>query len=304
MSSNPRQLLGVLSVIMASSLGRAGEPLSVFVSIAPQAFFVERIGGDRVEVQVLVPPAQSPATYTVSASQMAALSEAQVYFRVGVPFENTLLPKLRSNLPELRVANSAKNVKLRAMTEPHTCYAHKKVKNTCSHSNKGEHGAGTMDPHIWLDPLRVITQVATVRDVLAELDPPGAAVYDKNFTIFSKELSNLQAELQQALEPCRGKTFMVFHPAFGYFADAFGLKQEPIEIEGKTPSARQLAAIIDAARAEGVKVIFVQPQFDRRTARSIAQSINGAIVPIDPMARDYIKNLRRITARVKKGLDR
>jgi zinc transport system substrate-binding protein len=160
------------------------------------------------------------------------------------------------------------------------------------------HHEGGTDPHVWLSPRLVKAQARTIADALIELDPAGKATYEKNLADFLKDLDALDAHLVEALAPVKGKTFMVFHPAWGYFADAYGLEQEPIEIEGKDPSGRQIARVIEMAKAKGVRVIFVQPQFSKKSAKRIAAAIDGAVVPIDPLARDYVGNLERVAAAV------
>lgn len=294
----------VLRLAMVSVLVAAGwRPLdclagpatvSAFVSILPQAGFLDRLGGGRVRVEVLVPPGQSPATYTATAAQMARLSEAQVYFRIGVPFENVLLPKLARSVKGVRIVDTRRGITLRRM-------AHHHHHDEDGHDHGEEEEAGA-DPHIWLSPELAAQQATTMVEALVEIDPGGASVYRANLRTFTRELEALHGRLLEAFRPLKGRTLMVFHPAWGYFADAYGLRQEAIEIEGKTPSARQLGRIIDHAKHEGAKVIFVQQQFDQRCARAVASSIGGAVVALDPLARDYLPNLERIAAEVRKAL--
>jgi zinc transport system substrate-binding protein len=269
----------------------AGEKVSVFTSIVPQEYFVERIGGDRVEVQALVKPGSSPATYEPTPIQMAALSEAKLFLRIGVPFENAFLPKIEETLEDLRIVDTRKGITLRKMKARH------------DQADEQPYEAGT-DPHIWLSPRLVKTQARTIADALIQADPAGKAAYEKDLAVFLKDLDALDAKLAKALAPVKGKTFMVFHPAWGYFADAYGLAQEPIEIEGKEPSALQLARIIEQAKQEGVRVIFVQPQFSQASAKQVAEAIGGAVVPIDPLARDYIANLEAVATKVSAALEK
>jgi len=133
-------------------------------------------------------------------------------------------------------------------------------------------------------------------------DPRHAAAYERNLKALQADLDEVDARIAEALAPLKGRKFFVFHPAFGYFADAYGLKQVPVEIEGKSPGPRRLAALIEKARREGVKVIFVQPQFSPRGAQAVAEAIGGVVVPMDPLARDYLKNLEHIAQQIKKAL--
>lgn len=257
-----------------------------FVSIEPQAYFVERIGGERVRVSVLVGPGQSPATYEPTPAQMAELARADVYFRIGVPFEEGLLERLRVSMPNLNIVDTREGVPLRDMK---------------SH-RASDHGHGRKDPHIWLAPRLAIAQARTIRDELKRLDPEGADLYDANLRAFAREAMALHAEIAEILRPVRGKEMFVFHPSYGYFADAFGLRQVAVEIEGKEPSPRELEAIIARARAARVRAIFVQPQFATASAEAIAREIGARVVPLDPLARDWPNNLRAMAHAIADAL--
>ena len=293
-----RRLVWGLAVLlwMLPTVGIAAEAdrITVFTSILPQEYFVERVGGDRVQVQALVTPGRSPATYEPTPRQMAALSEAKVFFRIGVPFENGLVPKIEGIAKGLQIVDTREGITLREMTAHH------------HHGDEHLEGCddGGADPHIWLSPRLVKVQARTIADALIDVDPAGTATYETNLAVFLDELDTLDAHLVEALAPVTGKTFMVFHPAWGYFADTYGLEQTPIEIEGKDPSGQQLARVIEMAKDEGVLVIFVQPQFSTGSAERVAEAIDGAVVPIDPLARDYVANLERVAKAVHKALQK
>lgn len=281
-----------------SSTNTPSNKLRVFTSILPQEYFVKRIGGDRVEVQALVKPGSSPATYEPSPRQMAALSEANLFFRIGVPFERVVLPKIKNNMKNLRVVDTREGVSLRKMNS----HSHGAGDNEENKQAAHPHDKDGADPHIWLNPRFVIIQARTIADALIQADPKGKAAYEKNLAAFVKALDGLDAKLKKTFAPFKGKAFMVFHPAWGYFADAYGLKQEPIEIEGKDPSSKQLARIVETARAQDIHIIFVQPQFSRRLAKRVAESIGGKVVAIDPLARDLISNLENAAAKVSDAM--
>ena len=272
--------------------------LRVFVSILPQAHFVEKVGGDRVSVEVLVEPGQSPATYSPSPQQMARLADSQVLFSAGVPFENALLPRIRASIPGLKIVDTLSGIRVRTMVAEHKRSGH----GDHGHDHGHVHREGERDPHVWLDPRLVSKQARTIRDALSRLDPEGREAFDANCTAFQKELDALHAELAATLAPLKGREIFVFHPAYGYFCEAYGLKQTAVELEGKAPNARELAALIESAKKSNVKVIFVQPQFSTRSAASVARSIGGAVVPMGPLARDYVRNMRDMAARIKAAL--
>ncbi|HKQ48808.1 MAG TPA: zinc ABC transporter substrate-binding protein [Phycisphaerae bacterium] len=247
------------------------------VTILPQAYFVERVGGSRVAVQVLVGTGQSYHSYEPTPRQIADLSEAQVFFTIGVPFERTLEEKVRSTRPDLVVVDTRAGVAMRHATDH------------CGHEGH-DHGEGGMDPHIWLDAKLVKAQAATIAAALARLDPDNADEYEKNLRAFQADLDAADQRAAAALAPFKGREFFVFHPTFGYFGDAYGLKQVAVEEGGKEPGGRQLAAMIEQARQTGARAIFVQPQFSSSAARTVAAEIGAEVVTIDPLARDYLNN--------------
>lgn len=271
------------SIISARAWGGETGAMKVFVSVIPQAYFVERIGTERVEVEVLVGPGQSPHTYEPSPKQMARLGEARIFFRVGIPLENTLVPKIARAFPRLDIVDTRKDVTFIPMDDHH------------GHS----HGRGTPDPHIWLDPLRVKIQIRTICDALVRADPTGAERYRSNLAAFSADLDRLHGELQEVFAPLKGSGVYVYHPAFGYLADAYGFTQVAVESGGKEPSARQLANLVRQARDDGVRFIFMQPQFSKKNAQAIAREIGGAVVLIDPLPRDYIAEMRSMARTIR-----
>ena len=264
----------------------AAEPLSgkikVFVSIIPQAYFVERIGGEFIEAEVLVGPGQSPATYEPTPRQMSQLSNSRIYFRIGVPFEKVLLPKISSSFRQLRIVDTSEGVPLRYFSQSAT----KQV----------------ADPHIWLDPKLVKIQADTICRELIRIDPAHADVYRENLKDFQDDLEEVDESIAQSLTTLRGGRIFVFHPAFGYFAQSYGLEQSAIEIGGKQPSARQLSDLITKAKDEGVKIIFVQPQYSKKNAQAIAQAIGGAVVHINPLPKDYLQELETMALVIKNAL--
>jgi len=265
----------------------SAEKMKVFVSILPQAYFVERVGGSDVEVEVVVQPGQSPATFEPTPKQMAALSRADVYFYIGLPFEEQLLKKLTAAHEHLKVIDTRKGIELRPMDERH---------------DDGQGHGGRPDPHIWLDPQLAKIQAENIAEGLIALKPEREIVFEKNLRAFQDDLNQIDSTIAAILAPLKGSKFYVFHPSYGYFGDAYGLHQVAVEIGGKEPAARQLAGLIDQARKDSVRVIFVQPQFSQKSAKTIAQAIGGAVLPMDPLARDYLQNLRQMAQAIERAL--
>jgi len=252
----------------------ARDGLRVAVCIDPLAYLVERIGGQLVDTSVLVAPGQDPHTYEPTPGQMARLAESRLYFAIGLPFENRLLPRIRELSSDLTVVDAGRGVARRGG-----------------------------DPHIWMSPRLARTIAGNVCDALVAADPRNTAAYRAGLDSLLADLDALDAEIAAALKPLRGRSIYVFHDAFGYFADAYGMRQVAIETGGREPGPRHVAELIESAKADGVRVIFVQPQFSTMSAEAIAREIGGAVVRFDPLARDYIVNLRQAAMTVRDALE-
>ena len=261
--------------------------MHVIVSVIPQKRFVEKIAGDLVDVTAMVAPGASPATYEPKPSQMKKLTHAQLYFAIGVPFEKAWLPRFHAQNPQMKIIDTTEGIQKLPMTDHH-------------HDEEvhHHHESSTLDPHVWLSPPLVKIQAMHIAKALKEVDPEHQAIYEENLKQFEKELDALDAKLREHLAPCRGSAMMVFHPSWGYFAHTYGLKQIPIEVEGKAPKSRALIHLIHEAKEEGVKALFVQPQFSQRTAKVIAESLGVTMVIADPLAYNWAENLLQISQKV------
>ena len=248
-----------------SATSESTGPLNVTVSILPQKHFVERIGGEYVSVNVMVLPGNSPATYEPKPEQLVALSEAALYVSIGVPFEKAWLDKIASANSEMLMVDTTQGIE--------------KVGN---------------DPHIWLSPTLVKTQAQTIYEALVQLDPAHKEAYHANLDSFLADIDALDADIRRTLEGVGSKKFMVFHPAWGYFARDFGLEMIPIEVGGQEPSAAELADLVTGAKKEGIKVIFAQPEFSTKDAETIANEIGGKVLLISPLDPGWLDNLRRV----------
>lgn len=261
-------LLAPLLLILACGPADTGErrPL-VAVSVLPQKFFVDRIAGDRVDVAVMIPPGASPATHEPGLAELQALDRAILYVRVGhprFPFEQAWLAPLLAERRGLVVVGAADDLP-----------------------------PDVADPHLWLDPARVRRQAAEIEAALARLLPEQAEAFAAGGRRFQAEIDALDAELRRLLEPLRGRRFWVFHPAWGHLARAYGLRQVAVEQDGKEPDPMRLAVLIADARSAGVRRILVQPQFSHEAAQVIAAEIGAELVTLDPLAYEWLGNLRR-----------
>lgn len=265
------------------SVTLASGAVSVFVSIAPQKYFVEKIGGDLVEVSVMVKPGASPANYEPTPKQMIALAKARVYFAIGVPFERIWLAKITASNDRMLCVHTEKGVEKIPM--------------------QSNQPGGIKDPHIWLSPPLVMIQARNILSGMVAVDPTHRFVYEANYKKFIKELVDLDAEIRGVFAgKGKGLEFVVFHPAWGYFAAAYGLKQVPVEIEGKDPKPADLRCLIQHAKKRGIKVVFVQPQFSSKSAKVVADAIGGQIVFVNPLALNWSANLRQVAAKFKAAL--
>lgn len=270
----------LLALMLASASVVAAPALHVATTLPPQGFVVTRVGGEHVKTTVLVGPGQNPHTFEPTPRQMAELAGADFYFRIGMPQEDAWLKRLRAANPRLDVIEPAGR-----NAEP-------------GHAEDHAH----LDPHQWTDPLQVWDWAERLRDAFSARDPAHRASYAANAARLIAELEALDREIRALIEPARRRTFLVYHPAWGHFAARYGLTQLAIEHEGKSPGAQQLAALIERARAEGLRTVFIQPQMGPKPAQAVAEAIGATLVSIDPQAPDYIDNLRRVARAIAKSL--
>ncbi|MBT5257916.1 MAG: zinc ABC transporter solute-binding protein [Nitrospina sp.] len=245
------------------------DPDLVFVSIAPQKFFVERIGGNEIQVEVMVNPGESPATFNPNPKKMSLLAYAKLYFSIGVPFEKVWISRIKNIQPKLKIIPLNKN------TTP-----------------SSDHHQGEGDPHIWLSPPLVKKMVAQIEVALSRQRPEKSAFFKKNYQALIKDIDKLDQEIRQIFAKSKKHTFMVFHPAWTHFAETYSLKQISIEHQGKEPGPRALQEIINVGKKQNIKIIFVQKQFGLTVAKKIAKMIGATVREMDPLAENYIDNMR------------
>ncbi|GHU49182.1 adhesin [Spirochaetia bacterium] len=259
---------------------------TVVVSILPQAWFIEQIAGDSVKTQVLIGPGQSPHTYELSPHQLAGLSKASFWLLSGAEFELSLVPKVRQLFPKLLIVDGTQGVQLRLL-EAH---------------DGDSHAAIEYDRHTWLgrEPAKIM--VAHIRDAFSSICRERQKVYHDACAKILTQIDAAFDRLQTDLKPLYGQTVFVYHPSFGYFLDEFGIKQEAVETGGKEPSARQLRSLIEHAKSAGAATIFVQAQFPVNSAQTVAQATGAQLIPLDPLAPDWLDNIERIGRALKHSI--
>ncbi|HET7687743.1 MAG TPA: zinc ABC transporter substrate-binding protein [Candidatus Macondimonas sp.] len=273
-----RLTLLTLWLCWSGLIAAAPAPVKVAVGVPVLKTFVERIGGTRVEVLVLQ-GGGDPHAFEPSARQIAGLTDARLYVLAGLPFEAAWLPRLQAINPDLRVLDLREVVTPRALDDPWA--------NAAS-------PARFPDPHVWTDPQGALPLVAAIASQLTLLDPVGEAVYREGGRRLSEDLRALEAEIAPLLAPLRGRILLVFHPGWGYLADHHGLRQIPIEVAGREPSASQLNRLLALSRQEHIGILFLQPGHGDRLARQLARELDIAVVVADPLAADYFGNVRAL----------
>ena len=269
--------------------------ISAAVSVQPQKHFLQRIAGDSTEVFVVVPPGASPAAYEPSPSDMRTMSQIDVWFTVGVPFEEAWIPRFQGSNPQMRVVSTVDSIQ----RLPIDRYS---VETALAHDGHGHseeehhHNHGSPDPHVWLSPELVKSQASVMAHTLASMDSSGADEYMENLASFENDIRHLQDSIHSMLDTLDTVSFMVFHPAWGYFADEFGLVQVPVESGGSEPSPREMSLLVDYARDNGIGAIFVSPQFSTSSAEAIAQETGARVLTMDPLEENWSRNLLQAAA--------
>jgi len=271
--------------------------IDVTVSILPQKYFVEKIGGGNVNVNVMVPPGASPATYEPKPQQLKDLSDAEAYVSIGIHFEKPWMPRIESANPQMLVIDSATGIEKLPLEDHH----HHEGEGAHDHAH--DHGGDTLDPHIWLSPQRAKQQAQNIYEGLVKVDPENQEAYRQNLDQLLAEIDQVDAQIRANLEGISDRKFMVFHPSWGYFADDYNLEQEAIEVGGQEPSASELADLIAEAKAENIKVIFAQPEFNTKSVQTIAQEIGGEVILVTPLAPNWSENLLEVSEKFAEALN-
>ncbi len=299
-------LLFVFFGVMFLGAQKAQAALEVFVSIPPQKWLSDRIGGQHLTTGVLIPKGQDPHTFEPTPKDMSALGHSQLYFTIGLEFEKQIITKIRQSSSKLQIVDCTVGLQRLAMAKHHhhggeTVHQDEAGKEEPPQEGQGHDHAG-LDPHVWLSPVNLKIIAGEMAKAMIAADPQNSGDYTANLNQLTRELDVLDLKIAAQLRPYNGATFFVFHPSFGYFAHRYGLHQEAVEVEGKLPTPKQLSNLITAAKADGVKVIFVQPQFDSRSGAVIATAIGGKVVPLDALAEDVKGNLETIAEKISTAL--
>jgi zinc transport system substrate-binding protein len=260
------------------------ETIRIAVSIVPQETFVKVVGGDKVDVVTMIPPGKSPGNFAPNPDIMEKLSTASVYFTIGVSTEKAnILPKIKDFNKDIKIVNMADAVS--------KAYPDRKF------------SSGERDPHIWLSPKRAIVMVQEIVRELSLTDPLNKSFYEKNGKEYINKLAKIDTDTKDLLLPLTKKAFICYHPAFGYFADEYGLEMVSLEQEGKEATIQDLQKTIDFAKEEGIKAIFYQAEIYSKQSETFALEIDGKAEMVEPLSSDYINNLEKMAKTFKEAME-
>lgn len=310
-------LLIIVSTMTSCSSSKDNDSnINIAVSILPEVAFVEAVLGDKGTVTTVIPPGFSPANYQPSPKELLKISDADLYFSIGVLAETNILPKIVTDKTKLISLSDEVNKKYPLLrmdaNHPHhdqdshvnddnhehdedshdTHDNHKHDED--SHINHDNHKHDGLDPHIWMSPKRVKVIIETIKDSLIEQDPNNSKYYSSNAEKYIQELTKLDNYITNSLKSNEIKSFIIYHPSLGYLADDYGLNMLSIEQEGKKATIDTIKSVVDFANDNNINVIFYQEEFDSKQAKVIADEIEGNVVSLDILSKDYINNMKKI----------
>lgn len=236
------------------------------VSIEPQKFFLDTLVGDKFEVNTVIPLGSNPEAYDPSPSQMVKVGKSKMYYQIGnLGFENTWLKNIKYNNPEMQIIDCSMGIQ------------------PAGHNYEGEHSHPNGDPHIWSSTNNARIVAKNMYNSLVKADKANADFYLENYSKIEKNINETDSIIREYIKTAPSKSFIIYHPSLSYFAEEYGLNQLPIEVDGKTPTPKQLSQLIQKAKKENVKVVFIQAEFDKKNAEVIAQELGAKIVTINPL---------------------
>lgn len=288
-----RSLLLLTSIIFllvgCSSKSTNDNQINIAVSIGPEEAFVNAVLGDKGTVTTVIPSGFSPANYQPSPKELEHISDADLYFSIGVAAENNILPKIISNDTKvISLKDSSENEYPILYLDNHSHKDDEPSENEKNETNQ------VIDPHLWMSPKRVIVMVNTIKEALSDIDPDNKDYYLDNAENYLASLEELDTYIKEAVKNSALKNFIIYHPSLGYFADDYGLTMMVIEEDGKSATIETMTRVIDFAQEHDIKVIFYQQEFDSKQATVIADEINGKVISLDILSKEYITNYKKI----------
>lgn len=292
-------LAGILSAVFALTLLSGAEKLPVCAGLPPVAHIVGVVGGSRVTVSTMLPEGRSPHDYAPGTRELRLAMGAKIFFSTNMLYEQRITRALKNRVPVVNISAGIKRIPL--AQDGHESHDH----HHCGldhHSCGGDAGSG--DPHVWLSPLNCAIMARCAAEELAKVMPAYKDEFKSRAEAFAMQMRKSHESMLKTLAPYKGRSFFVYHPAFGYIASLYGLRQKAIELGGREATPTRMAAVIREARQQQVKTVFVQKQFNPASARALANAIKGEVVELDPLAADAEKNFRLICDALIKGFSK
>lgn len=283
----PSLLLLTLTILTTVSCKRqrSDDRPTVTVSIEPLRFIVESIAGNRFNVRTIMPQGASPETYEPTPRQMMELTESRAVFRTGtLGFERTKLPQMIDGAGDTPLYDLGRGIET----------------IESDHHHEGE-TADSGDPHLWMSPRNLMQMADNACEALCSLDSTHAAEYKRNLARFHREMEGIDQALREQLKPVAHRSFLIYHPALGYFARDYGLRQLAVEHDGKDPSPAYFQALVNRGRQDGVSVVFISKEHAGTAARRLAETLGARIVTINPLAYNIPDQLRLIASSIANG---
>ena len=264
----------------------ADKAFKVVTTFLPITLFTRAVAGDCATVTALIPPSLGPHDFQAKPGDLTALRQAGVLVKNGLEMEG-FLGKLvaAAENPQLVVIDSSRGVATLESAEHGNGPGHDgDHDHGDDHGHDHGHDHGAVNPHIWLDPLRAVQQVATIRDGLIQADPSCADGYRRNAAAFTAQLKQLNSEIASQLEPYRGKTFVAFHDFAPYFAQRYGLKADYlVDVPELNPSPADLQRVAAEVKSSQLKALLSEPQEGNRSFNTLAKDLGVKVVVFDPM---------------------
>lgn len=321
-------------VLLSGCKGEQDKERTVSVSILPQRYFVERIAGDGLKVNVLIPPGANPAATDLTPAQLVALNNSSIYFAVGhLPFEVSHLYPVLEEHSDVLLVNHSEGLNLlegscscghdhaAAQGDDHDCAECEHGddhdctdQDECGHEEQHEyhdahhehhehHEHAGFDPHIWMSPRYADHMARQIMETLVKKFPEQRELFEKNYADLKEDIDAIDREARRIIGAKQHKVFLIYHPALAYFAAEYGLEQVAIEHEGKEPSPAHIKEVVDRCREQGIRLVFIQHQFDEVNARVIAREINGEVISIDPLSPDWKKEMQQLLDIIEKRME-
>lgn len=269
--------------LQKSSNNNLNGKIGVVVSLGPEVEWVNAVGGDKVNVSLMVPSGSDPHTYEPLPNQLTQVSYAKMYIEIGssIEFENNYMDKIKEANPNMLVVNASQGIQLIP--------------------NSAENEAETVDPHVWADPKNAKIMVNNIYNSLVQEDPADKEYFQKNRDQYLQQLDQLDKNTTQLLKGKQNTTILIFHPAFGYYAKDYNLTIVGAMINDEEPSPQRIAMMVDIAKKNNITIVYSEPQYDPKFMQSLASQINGQVLTVSDLDEHYIQNMNNVAMAFSKA---